>query len=84
MVMGAVEPLADENARRADNYVPVIDIAPYIKGGAVAKQRIAEQIGKACQEIGFYIIVGHGVSSTLTNRLDQAARDFSTYRLMRR
>jgi len=74
--MSAIEPLAEETARRADPYVPVIDIAPYFKGSDVAKQRIAEQIGKACREIGFYIIVGHGVSLTLINRLDQAARDF--------
>jgi isopenicillin N synthase-like dioxygenase len=74
--MGAVGALADENARQPDQYVPVIDIAPYFSGNAAAKQQVAEQIGKACRNIGFYIVVGHGVSPALTGRLEQAARDF--------
>ena len=49
----------------AGGYVPVIDIGPYFTGDETAKQKLADEIGAACREIGFYIIVGHGVSPKL-------------------
>jgi isopenicillin N synthase-like dioxygenase len=57
-------------------YVPVIDIAPYFTGDAQTKQKVADEIGAACRDIGFYIIVGHGVSPQLVKRVDHAARAF--------
>jgi isopenicillin N synthase-like dioxygenase len=57
-------------------YVPVIDIAPYFTGEAHTKQKVADAIGAACREIGFYIIVGHGVAPALVDRVDHAARAF--------
>ena len=65
-----------ENSALGDGYVPVIDISPYFTDKAEAKQKVADQIGRACREIGFYIIVGHRVSPDLTNRVDRASRDF--------
>jgi isopenicillin N synthase-like dioxygenase len=37
---------------------------------------VAEQIGRACRDIGFYIIVGHGVPAELTGAVEKVARDF--------
>lgn len=60
----------------ADGYVPVIDIRPYFTGDDKAKREVADRIGAACREIGFYIIVGHGVAPELVNRLDRVSRAF--------
>ena len=47
------------------NSVPVIDIAPFIHGGGVEKRAVADQVRRACEEIGFFSISGHGVSEEL-------------------
>ena len=58
------------------DFVPVIDVSPYFAGDSKAKQKVADKIGRACREIGFYIVVGHGVSSQLVERVDRVARAF--------
>jgi isopenicillin N synthase-like dioxygenase len=76
-----VNELAKENSTRemvgfGDGYVPVIDIAPYFTGDENAKQKVANEIGSACRDIGFYIIVGHAISPQLVDRMDATARAF--------
>ena len=63
-------------SHQADSYVPVIDIAPYFTGSTATKQKVAEEIGRACREIGFYIIVGHGIDPALIDKVDRIARVF--------
>jgi isopenicillin N synthase-like dioxygenase len=64
------------NTRETDNFVPVIDIAPYFAGSPEAKQRVAEQVGRACREVGFYVIVGHGVDPRLVEGVEDVSREF--------
>ncbi len=45
--------------------VPVIDIS-LAKTGAEERVVLADQIGKICHEIGFFVVVNHGVSIDLT------------------
>jgi isopenicillin N synthase-like dioxygenase len=49
--------------------VPVVDISG-------ERRQVVEQIGRACREIGFLTVVGHGVSETLVQRTAVAARAF--------
>jgi isopenicillin N synthase-like dioxygenase len=56
--------------------VPVIDLAPFLSGDDRARSDVAGRIGRACAEIGFFTIVGHGVPAPLTERTDAAARAF--------
>ncbi len=42
--------------------VPVIDIAPFLAGGAGDKARVAARVDEACREIGFLLVSGHGVA----------------------
>jgi isopenicillin N synthase-like dioxygenase len=65
-----------ESPQLGDGYIPVIDIAPYFSGFPADKLRVAEQIGRACRDIGFYIIIGHGVPEELIGAVDRNARDF--------
>jgi isopenicillin N synthase-like dioxygenase len=54
--------------------VRIVDIAPLVSGGD--RQRVAHEIGLACQECGFFYIVGHGVDADLQKRLEAASREF--------
>ena len=54
--------------------VPVIDIAPYRDGSD--KNRVAQQVAEACRDIGFLVIVGHGVHSGLVEAVRRTGRTF--------
>ena len=54
--------------------VRVIDIDPLLNG--CESERVAEEIGQACRECGFFYIVGHGVDSNLQQQLETVSRDF--------
>jgi isopenicillin N synthase-like dioxygenase len=56
--------------------VPVIDIAPFLEGTPEGKRQVAEQVGRACAEIGFLTIVGHGVPADLMRRTYDVSRRF--------
>ena len=54
--------------------IPLIDIAPLVSGDA--PEAVAEQIGAACREHGFFYITGHGVDESLCERLEALNREF--------
>jgi isopenicillin N synthase-like dioxygenase len=53
--------------------LPVIDVAPLFGGDAIARRKVADAIGAACRENGFFYARGTGVDSA---QLDALARDF--------
>ena len=42
------------------SHIPIIDVAQLVRGSD-GRHAVAEQIGRACRESGFFYIVGHGV-----------------------
>jgi isopenicillin N synthase-like dioxygenase len=60
----------------SNSFVPVIDVSPYFAGTPEGKHRVAEQINHACREVGFYVIVGHGVDPQLINEVEIVSREF--------
>ncbi len=56
--------------------VPVIDIAPFRGGTPEAKQRVADQVGDACRDIGFLVVTGHGVPDALIKETYDSAKAF--------
>jgi isopenicillin N synthase-like dioxygenase len=56
--------------------VPAIDIAPFLAGTAEGKRQVAAQVGRACEEIGFLTIIGHGVPTDLVQRTYDVSRRF--------
>ncbi len=54
--------------------VPVIDVAPFLDG--TDRAGVARAIGRACEEIGFFTIVGHGVDAGLVQRMYDVSRAF--------
>ena len=41
--------------------VPLIDLAPYFGGDAVARARVGRELARACEEVGFLYLANHGV-----------------------
>lgn len=56
--------------------IPVIDIAPFRAGELEGSRHVVETIGRACEAIGFFIIVGHGTPTDLVDRLYATSRAF--------
>jgi isopenicillin N synthase-like dioxygenase len=56
--------------------VPVIDLTPAREGGLEDRQRVAALIDRACVEIGFFAVVGHGVPERTGRDLREAAHAF--------
>lgn len=56
--------------------VPVIDFAPFAKGTAADKKKVAQTIGDACEHIGFLVIKNHGVSQPVINAAWTETRKF--------
>src|SRR5712671_4909239 len=60
----------------SDTIVPVIDIGPFLAGDPAARQSVPQAVAGACEEIGFFTIVGHGIASKLIGAATGAARQF--------
>jgi len=60
----------------SNTFVPVIDIAPYLAGTGDGKRRVAAEVDLACREVGFYVVVGHGVDAQLLYEIEAVSREF--------
>jgi isopenicillin N synthase-like dioxygenase len=56
--------------------IPVIDVAPLLAGTPDQARAVAQALGRACREVGFFYIVGHGVPRELRTRVFDAAIAF--------
>src|SRR5262249_34073624 len=57
------------------SHIPIIDVSDLVARGA-PQRAVAERIGDACRESGFFYIVGHGVGEALQARLRELSREF--------
>lgn len=55
--------------------VPIIDIAPLVTGEG-DHSRVARDIARACEDSGFFYVIGHGVDKDLQQRLEDLSRRF--------
>jgi isopenicillin N synthase-like dioxygenase len=58
-----------------DYRIATLDIAPFLRGGENDKAWFAEAFTSALQEIGFAVLVGHGVDPALYDAIDQQVLD---------
>ncbi len=65
----------------AIDIVPVIDLSPYREGSPEGKRHVADQVAKACREIGFLIVSGHGVSEDLVSQCFATSKAFFALRV---
>jgi len=49
-----------------DAAIPILDLGPYLAGVPGADLRLAAELRRACETVGFYFITDHGVPQTDT------------------
>jgi isopenicillin N synthase-like dioxygenase len=60
----------------ATSGVPIIDIGPLFGSDAEQKLSVTQAIAKACEEIGFFVIINHGVSDSVIENMWKQTHDF--------
>ena len=65
-----------KDATAAAAEIPVIDFAPYFAGEAGALDKVAREVGHACEHVGFFYAAGHGIDEGLIDRAFAASRRF--------
>lgn len=58
--------------------IPIIDLTPFLREGATREEQlaVANQIGRACEEVGFFVIVGHGIPAEVIDNVWKTTRQF--------
>ncbi len=56
--------------------VPVIDVSPFRSSDEAPRRAVAEQVGRACRDIGFLIVAGHGVADSLIEDCYRTSKEF--------
>src|SRR5580704_277363 len=60
----------------AAKIIPVIDYGPYFAGETGALERVAYDVAHACENVGFFYALNHGVANGLIARAFAASRCF--------
>jgi isopenicillin N synthase-like dioxygenase len=58
--------------------IATLDLAPFLHGNARDRARFAEAFAAALQEIGFAVLVGHGVDTALYDEMNETVLDLFT------
>lgn len=61
-----------------DYEIRTFDISQYLRGNDSDKARFAEEFGAAVQEIGFSILTGHGVDTSIYEEMNERVVEFFT------
>jgi isopenicillin N synthase-like dioxygenase len=56
--------------------IPVIDLGPYLAGRPRAMAATAAELGRALEDVGFFVIVNHGIPQALIDDTFAEARRF--------
>jgi isopenicillin N synthase-like dioxygenase len=56
--------------------LPVINVSALFGNDSRAHQQVAEAIGAACRDHGFFYVLGHGIDVRLIEQLDATSREF--------
>jgi isopenicillin N synthase-like dioxygenase len=58
------------------NAIPVIDIAHLVNGSPAQSHLVAAALGRACREVGFFYVTGHGIPAALRARVFDSSAAF--------
>lgn len=61
--------------------IAVIDVSALVDGDGPGCVRVADELGRACREHGFFYITGHGVDEELQRLLQECSREFFAQQL---
>jgi isopenicillin N synthase-like dioxygenase len=62
--------------READVSIPLIDLAPWFSGSANDRRRVAVEVDRHLQDVGFLLVTGHGFDPAVFGEARDAARAF--------
>jgi len=68
-----------EDHQAAAGQIPVIDYGPYFAGAPGALERVGDEVAHACENIGFFYALNHGVPDELIDRAFAASRRFHRF-----
>lgn len=63
--------------------LPIIDLSSF-GGDSRSSQQVADAMGQACRESGFFYVAGHGVDENLCQHLEELSRQFFALELERK
>jgi isopenicillin N synthase-like dioxygenase len=58
------------------NRVPLLDIGDFVGGSPEVKARVARQFDQTCRDIGFLVLIGHGVPPSIREAAFRVMREF--------
>jgi isopenicillin N synthase-like dioxygenase len=61
-----------------DYAIATLDFEPFMRGGEAEKARFAGEFGEALEEIGFAVLVGHGIDPALYDEMHEQTLDLFT------
>ena len=56
--------------------IPIIDLSPYFEGTTEGKLKVAQEVDKACREIGFLVITGHQIDPNFIKEVYNVSEEF--------
>lgn len=56
--------------------IPIIDFSGFLNGTEEEQIRVANEIGEACEKIGFLVVKGHGVDPKIIQEAWEATQEF--------
>src|SRR3954465_1912174 len=68
----------ESDAFDEDYEIATLDVEPFLRGDARDRARFAEAFGAALREIGFAVLVGHGVEPALYDEMHDSVLDLFT------
>jgi len=56
--------------------IPIVDIAPFLAGGAGGREAVADRLREVTETVGFFCLKGHGIPQDLIARVFEQSRRF--------
>jgi len=56
--------------------IPVIDLRPFTEGDEAGARAVAAEFDRACRDLGFVVVVGHGVPQAVVDAAHRTSRAF--------
>src|SRR5438552_15346477 len=74
--MNIFRTLAVKDVDEATKSIPLIDVGPAFRDEPGARDRVAAEVRRACESVGFFYLAGHGVPQGLVDGAFAASREF--------